>query len=331
MSASVQRSLIKLTLLLVGLWLVPTVRSALPPPPIPPRPVEVRPFRLGISSAVLSHVNENDARAAIGSFARQISLNHEVPPAPFPVLFKNIHQIRELTTADGIDAIVLTLPELWAVRSHLNVTDLCVANHEGQIAERFVVLVHRDSPIQNLADLAGKSLAIAINARTVLAPLWLDVEFARLRLPPSPGHLSSVVEHVRSNRPSLDVFFRRADACLVSERMQETVYELNPALRTSLRAIAVSPAFTSTAIAFIRPADSFVQAVAVREILQLQDSPAGRQVLLLLRMQRVTREPVSALADSLALLDEYQRLRSAATRVPATRLNFTPVSDEPRP
>lgn len=331
MTAGVHRSLIKFTLLLVGLWLIPTVRSALPPAPIPLRPAVVHPFRLGISAAVLSHVNENDARAAIGSFARQISLNHEVPPAPFPVLFKNIHQIRELTSADKIDAIVLTLPELWAARVHLNVTDLCVANHEGQIAERFVVLVHHDSPIQNLADLAGKSLAVAANARTVLAPLWLEVELARLRLPPTQGHLSSVTEYVRSKLPSLDVYFRRADACLVSERMQETVYELNPALRTSLRPIAVSPAFVSTAIAFLRPPDSFVQAVAVREILQLQDSPAGRQVLLLLRMQRVTREPVSALADSLALLDEHQRLRGGVTQIPATRLNFPPGPDEPRP
>lgn len=331
MSAGVHRSLIKFTLLLVGLWLVPTVRSALPPAPIPPRPAVVHPFRLGISAAVLSHVNENDARAAIGSFARQISLNHEVPPAPFPFLFKNIQQIRQLTAADRIDAIVLTLPELWAVRADLNVTDLCVANHDGQIAERFVVLVHRDSPIQNLADLAGKSLAVGSNARTVLAPFWLDLELARLQLPPTPDHVGSITEHTRSNRPALDVFFRRADACLVSERMQETVYELNPALRSNLRAIAVSPALMSTAIAFIRPSDSFVQAIAVREILQLQESPAGRQVLLLLRMQRVTREPVSALADSLALLDEHQRHRGAAPGILAPRLSSTPGPDEPAP
>lgn len=291
----------------------------------PPPPASTDSFRFGISASLFTRVNENDAKAAIGSFARAIATRRHQHPAPNPRLFTSIDAMEQSLAADEIMAACMTMPEFWVLQSRFPTAHHMVADYDDSGPERYVLLVHRDAAIATLADLAGKRLIALVNPRTSLALTWLEVELARAGHPAATRHFASVTPTARPNRPAIDVFFRRADACLVSESILRTVFELNPSLRSALRPLARSPAFLTSLIVFRPEADPVIRAAATEEMARLHESPGGSQVLTILRIHRVRPATLEDLRPTLDLLDEHARLLPEAAAARTLALQHQPA------
>ena len=84
-----------------------------------------------------------------------------------------------------VDIVTASTDDFLSFEKVIPMTGLVGSKVNGKITEEYVLLVHVDQSAKEFRDLRGKSIMVLDNARTTLAPYWLDVELLRRKLPVS--------------------------------------------------------------------------------------------------------------------------------------------------
>ena len=258
-------------------------------------------------------VNENDAKASIKALAATVARERGIPADPNPLLLAGTEAVAAAVGAGTVDAVGMTTDEYWALAHEVSFDRFLMAVKNDDPAEEYVVLVHRESGLKDLADLRGKRLSIYENPRMCLAPVWLEVALAKAGLSAIGDHFGPVTELLKLSKPVLNVFFRQTEACLVTRRGFATMAEMNPQLGSQLVVLAASPPVVPSLFGFRNGFSALLKEKCLREFGVVHTSPAGQQALTIFQVGQVAERPVAALGSVLALLDEFDRLRPAAS------------------
>jgi ABC-type phosphate/phosphonate transport system substrate-binding protein len=116
----------------------------------------------------------------------------------------------------------------------------------------------------------------------------------------------------------LPVFFRQADACVVTRRGFKTMSELNPQVSQRLKVLAASPGLVPTGFGFRPDYTDPLKNTIVAELARIKDSPAGAQVLTLFQSGSLEAHPLSCLDSAFELLATHQRLGGTTNDVLAS-------------
>ena len=278
----------------------------------PPAPADAPPFRFGFSAETFTDANENDAKAALKIWIQTLAATRGLDVDPEPLILDGPEEMMQALREARIDALALPVNEYRQVREEVDPGAFIGSSEAGQIrSEEYLLLVHRDSGIQSLADLRGRSLTCWKNSRSSLAEPWLDVvlltqgwsrgaEFCRLT---QDRKLSNVV---------LPVFFRRTDACVVTRSGFEGLSELNPQLGQRLQVLTHSAAMVPAGFCFRKDYAGPIRETMLDEMRQLVATPAGRQLQTLFQFGTLESHPVSCLDSALELLATHERLCAAS-------------------
>ncbi|MBM4087226.1 MAG: phosphate/phosphite/phosphonate ABC transporter substrate-binding protein, partial [Planctomycetes bacterium] len=171
----------------------------------------------------------NDACAAIKIWTETVARNRGLPVTTTTEVFVDTAMIRKRLASREANLLVISMLDYLQIEGEGLADPWSVPTVGGKAFAEYLVLVHRDSGIQKLADLKGKSLLMEKTGYTnSLARLWLDVRLLEEGLPESQSVFQQIKEATRVARVCLPVFFRQGDACLVNRRGYETLTELNP-------------------------------------------------------------------------------------------------------
>ena len=265
-------------------------------------------FRMGFSSSMFTEVNENDARAAVEVWGQTVAREHGVPTDPEPLIFKDHAGLLHALTNKLVDVVALTTIEFGALSKEVRFAPIFVTYNVGQTTEQYVLLVHRDSKIERLADLRGRSLVFHQNLRACLAPTWLDTLLVQKGLPPAAGFVSKLTVNSKLAQVVLPVFFRQSDACVVTRRGFDTMNELNPQVGKQLKIIATSPEMVPAVFAFRADYASSYKEKVFAGIRDLHKTPAGQQVLTIFHSEKIEDQPAACLDSALALMATHEQL-----------------------
>ena len=265
-------------------------------------------FHIGFSAATFGEVNENDAIAAVRIWAQQLAKEREIAADPQPKILHGIAEITAALTNKAVDCLDLTADEYYALRGLVAMEGCVVAVKGRSITEEYVLLVHRASGLERLSDLRGHKLALLHASRASLVPAWTETILAREGLGFTNGFFSQVIYEPKISKVVLPVFFRQADACVVTRSGFETMVELNPQVGQQLQVIASSPPIVPVVFCFRADYTSPVRAKVLAELTQWHKTPAGRQILTLFQTETLEEPPLNCLDTGLELLAEHQRL-----------------------
>ena len=274
-------------------------------------------FRFGFSSATFTEVNENDARAGMKVWAQMLFKEHGLPIEPEPTVLRDCEAIDRALRGKSIDAIVLNTDEYWKLGEDLRAGPFIGGLNDGRITEEYVLLVHRDSGFKRLEDLRGRSVALLRTSRMSLASVWLDTILVQGGLPRADEFLR-MTPFPKLSKAVLLVFFRQADACLVTRRGFKTMGELNPQVSQRLQVLAASPELVPTGFCFRRDYQGPVKDTILAELAKIKDSPAGAQVLTLFQSGSLEAHPISCLDGAFELLETHRRLCGGTNSSPAS-------------
>ncbi|MBI5691808.1 MAG: PhnD/SsuA/transferrin family substrate-binding protein [Verrucomicrobia bacterium] len=263
-----------------------------------------------LSMRFFQEVNQNDAQAALKVWLQNIASERGVAMNPFGKIVDGAPAMREVLRDREADLVGLAIDEFDALHSAFRYTHLYVIVAGGRVEEDYVLVTHREGGRARLADLEGASLLVYSGPQMALAEPWLDLELVRNHLLPGRQHFRSQQMHSKLTKAVLPVFFRQAEAALVSRRGFETMIELNPQLGRQLRVIAQSPPVIPMVVALAAGMDPIVRAQVAANVTEIHKAPGGRQVLNLLQGERLEEITAARLAPSLALLAEHRRLRA---------------------
>jgi phosphonate transport system substrate-binding protein len=137
----------------------------------------------------------------------------------------------------------------------------------------------------------------------------METSLHHARQAPSRDFFSRVNFQPKSSRVVLPVFFRQADACLVSRRSFQVMSELNPQLPRSLRPLLNSARLVNSFLAVHRELPAERKRRFVHALTTLHSSPYGRQALTFFGCQRLIAVDGAILRPTLDLLSAYDRIR----------------------
>lgn len=176
----------------------------------------------------------------------------------------------------------------------------------GKKTRKYILIVRSNAPINDVEDLKGKNLAVMKTNR--IGYFYLNLLLLRKRLGKPEDYFSTIAQKTKFSQAILSVFFGQADACIATESALQTMFELNPQLGRQLKIIASSPEIPHL-IAFFRPDLSRrIKEFVLKEVTRLQDTPKGRQILTLFRIDGVLPAHESDLDTLRELLKEYNQL-----------------------
>lgn len=267
-----------------------------------------RPFRLIALSSMFTDVNETDARASMKAWLETVAGEHGIRMNLDPVIYRTVAQVTAVDKQAPVDAVLLTLPEYAELNPMIPFSLVSLGVVNGKITEEYVLLVRKDKMWKKAAQLSGKDLNVLDNPRMSLALIWLDTLLLEQGLAPVGQWFGSVNRVSDVAQAVLPVFFGKKDACVTTRDSFALMGELNPQVVEQLMILACSGSLIPSVNAFRKEPVSPFRSRVLNQLEQLAESPAGRQILTLVRSERIETHPVSILDSSLALLSRHRLL-----------------------
>lgn len=269
------------------------------------------PTHLGIlfTSGMFTDIAESDANAALIAWADGLTREQRWKVDVRTEVVDTIPQLLEAWESGGFDFITVTLNEYLGAGLDKEPFTLITGSVGDRFDVEYVLLVHQDSGVKDLAGLSGRTLVMHENSRTGLAEPWLDTLLLQAGLPPTRRHFSIFTEVRRLSGVVLPVFFRKVDACLLTRFGYQIMVEMNPQIGRQLRILATSPSLVPSLSCIKTDPDGMVNGRDfVGEVLSLHASPYGKQILTLFQIDRLVTLSRSDLHSGLALVASHRRL-----------------------
>lgn len=265
-------------------------------------------IRLGLSEALFDEMNENDAKAAVRAWTESVAGASHMEVDGTPQLLRS-EEIVHAITYHLIDGVSITAPEYGKVSRFLDPIIFADAGYAKNGLE-YVLLVRQDSGVHDLGGLRGRSLIVFQHASMCLATAWLETMLAASNLDASDRFFTRVTKSRKVAQAVLPVFFGSVDVCLVTRQAFDTMCELNPQLRQTIRVLATSPKVLAALVAVHKDCPDETKRRFRTALAGMYDSTSGRQILTLFQSDRLVVVDSSLLAASVDLLAAYDRVKA---------------------
>jgi ABC-type phosphate/phosphonate transport system substrate-binding protein len=177
---------------------------------------------------------------------------------------------------------------------------------QGGALYSYVLLVNPSSGATTIGSLRGKNILVSSRSGHNTGMAWLDVLLGKEQLGRAASFFASIKTPDKAQACILPLFFGAVDACVVDEINLNLAKEMNPQLG-QLRVLARSRPLIESVIAM--PAEPHpYQKELIDTILSLHENPRGRQLLMVLKTDRLVRIQPGDLEPARELWRDYGRL-----------------------
>ena len=273
--------------------------------------VESGVVRYGLLLSTFTEVNPNDALAATETWSAAVGRATGAWKATEATLFPDAATMVKAVNANRVDVIALTSAEYLAVESTVLADPFLVYELYGQVEAEYVLLVRNN--IRSIAELRDGRLAIAkTSASREMADTWLDVVLLENGLPEKERAFSQVNVTKKRSQAIVAVFFKQADAAVVTRTAFQTAVELNPQLGREIKVLAQSPKLLTGLACIRRSIDMAARRRYVEQATKLHEQTGLRQTFLILQVTRLVAWDPHFLDTARALNARYDALRRKA-------------------
>lgn len=264
-------------------------------------------FRFVMSQSVLNDTDPRDVKIAMDLWARELSRSLEVKNYTVRIT-RNLDDTLEILKKGELDLIALSSLEYLKLKGLAKTVPLLLgANNAGESREH-LLLVRNDNGIKTLKQLQGKTIMILSEKKNSLSSIWLDVLLMRQGVWERETFFGRVTESSSYSKAVMAVFFNKADAAIVTRGAYETANALNPQVSRRLLVIEKSRDLIGN-ISCVLPSTSKKYREMIEDVgMRLHESPTGRQVLTLFKLDKIVRFQPGYLTGLKELLQERDRL-----------------------
>jgi ABC-type phosphate/phosphonate transport system substrate-binding protein len=202
--------------------------------------------------------------------------------------------------------------EFMALKSRAPIDPILITASSSGHETELLLLVRKDSGFQTLADLKDKTLVMPMRNPRVnsMFYVWIETLLMRAGYSSIETFFSSLKETRTTSRGIMPVFFRQADACVVTRQIFNLAAEMNPQIGQELVPIARISKLSHGIISVDRRLPEDVREKIRQAFLTLPDSPEGKQLLMLFQVSKMIPFRPEYLTATKELFDEHQRLKN---------------------
>jgi ABC-type phosphate/phosphonate transport system substrate-binding protein len=273
-------------------------------------------FRVGFSSKVFTDVDIRDAQVAMDIWAREMNRIIGVETQARATIFTAYPVMVEAILRHEIDMIALPALDFLRFQGKIPCEPAFVsANQLGEKQER-LLLARKDGGISRIDHLKGKTLTIPALWKDEISALWFETFLAREGLPDMKNFFGTIKEVNKASQGIMSVFFKQADAALVTRSVFELMTQLNPQIGEALSVVARSNPYLGYISCFHKNVDRNLRQFILERAVKLHDAPNLKQMFTLLQTDRIVHFRPDHL-ESLAEL--WKQSRNAEKKAAARR------------
>jgi ABC-type phosphate/phosphonate transport system substrate-binding protein len=266
-----------------------------------------KPLKVGFSARVFPNVDQRDARVAMELWTRELARGLGFRTQPQTFIFQKPSDLMEAVNRGDMTVVTLPATEYLQIKDKALLTPVIVeASNEG-LSRRFVLIVRNDSGIKSLAGLRGKSILIPSSTKYSASHLWLDVLLLNAGLG-ERNSFFSVVNESTASQSIMGVFFKKADAAIVSRAALETSKSLNTQISNRITIIAESKSLIGDVTCIPFSNDDRMKRAIENAALHLHESATGKQMFTLFQVERTVPFKQAYMDGLMELIREKERL-----------------------
>jgi ABC-type phosphate/phosphonate transport system substrate-binding protein len=282
---------IRLRLLAAVLCAASALAVAQPGTPVNTPNRELRHARLYAvaSSKTVHNVNRNDARAALKVWFDVVGQQRGFVLDSKVDIVDSVTEIRERLESHSVELVLMGITDYLALESSRLVVPVLTGSRsaQGGALYSYLLLVNPSFGATTIASLRGKNILVSSRSGHNTGMAWLDVLLGKEQLGRAASFFASIKAPDKAQACILPLFFGAVDACVVDEINLNLAKEMNPQLG-QLRVLARSRPLIESVIA--TPAAPFpYQKELIDAILSLHENSRGRQLLMVLKTDRLVR------------------------------------------
>lgn len=271
-------------------------------------------FRAGFLATIYHDIDRHDAQAATELLAREISRNMGLATSPRVVIFQQQEAMVAAIRRGELDMVSMPTLDYLRIRKAVPLIPAVVGSHNGGRGTSYSLIVRRDSGLKKLADLKGRSLLQLPSTKHEPSQLWLELLLAKSAAGQPRTFFSTIKDTQKTSQAIMAVFFKQADAAIVTLAAFDTSRALNPQLGRELSIIAQSDYFSDGITCFPESLPSSTRAIISAAISNLNVTTTGRQLYTIFQTSGTTPFKPAFLEGLEKLLQERSQLRFSATK-----------------
>jgi len=255
-----------------------------------------------------------DIRAAITILTNKIAWKYFEKSTS--LYYDNLDDMASDMLDGTIQVACLPSEDLLQLRKRSLAEPLLITSTSSGREMELLLLVREDSGIRTLDDLHGKTIAISKHplGSTSIFHIWLETMLMARGHSKMDSFFSSIKEFNVLAKVVMPVFFRKADACVVTRHVFNLTTELNPQIGKQLAIIASIENLSQGIVAVDRRLPEQTKKKIRESFLSLNDSPEGKQLIMLFQVSTISPYRKGDLKTTEELFSKYQRLKKTISR-----------------
>ena len=272
-------------------------------------------LRMGYTGSVSQESTSNDIKAGVSVLIRKIAWKYfGKSEAQY---YDNTSEMAAALKSGKVQVLCGPPEEFMDLRNRapldpILITTSSSSGHETEL----LLLVRKDRGIHSLLDLKNKTLVMPVQNTSVdsMFKVWIETLLMRDGYSSIDTFFSSLKETRTASRGIMPVFFRQADACVVTRQLFNLAAEMNPQIGRELVPIARLDKLSQGIISVDRRLPEDIRNKIRQAFLTLPESPDGKQLLMLFQVSRIIPFRPEYLSATEELFAEHQRLKSRHAR-----------------
>ena len=271
---------------------------------------EVEKFHLniGFSSHAFVNVPKEDIRVAVCILAKKVA--RKASGSAESRVYDSTSEMERDLRNHKLDIIALTPGDFLDIKDRIPLDPVMITATDKGYEVNLLLLVRKDSHLLTLKDLKNRSIVIpSINAQNGnVYHIWLDMLLAREGFPGTDSFFSSIQEARTASQALMPVFFRTADACIVTGHILDLASELNPQVGRELKVLAKMGKLAGGIIALRHDLPAHRKQKIKEALMTLRDDQEGRQLFVLFQLDRLVPFRPEYLKETEAFIAEHRQL-----------------------
>lgn len=267
-------------------------------------------FRTGFMQRVFSNTDPRDAKAVLEVHSREISRLMGLKLAAKVVMFSEMDSMNDALRRDELELAAIPSMDYLRIRSKIPLIPSFVGISSNGPGINYVIITRKESGIRSFAELKGRSIHVPSVDRFETSKLWLEVLLMKAGITGQDTFFSLVKESPKVSNSIMAVFFRQADAALVTRTALDTSSQLNPQMEKQLAVIAESPNLSDSVVCLMPGTSEKYRIDIYKAMLSLNESKTGRQIYTIFQTNGITPFKPEYLEGLEGLLREHKRLKA---------------------
>lgn len=251
-----------------------------------PLPAPMKEIRFAATEGLYPNVSRKDGRMALELLMQKTIVKRSYPYSVKLIFIDPVHDLPSAIKSGGYHFVTLSSIDYYRYRDALYLKPIMTPTKINTPTEQLLLLVEPEQALKTIRKKEERSLIIESGFSGDLSKIWLDHLLMDGGFGISDQFFTKIRRVSKPGRAILPVFFKQADACIVSRHALEVIQELNPQIGRKVKALHKSKGLIRLMIcATDKPTDEDID-ILIRESSQMEHNPETLQAMTILQMKR---------------------------------------------